>query len=159
LYLGIDTHALSVPACASALEVLAGNGVAVMFAEGDEYTPTPVIGASVYERIDSPATPEQEKQLATLSPEQVEQTELAGEKIGGMLTPAPGNEAPIRGLKVIAKSGWFAARPSGTENIYKIYTESFQGTDHLRRIPEEAQTIVSKAIAAAPNPKKDSRGK
>ena len=103
-------------------------------------------GEPVYERIDSPATPEQKKRLANLSPAQVKQTELAGEKILTMLTQAPGNDAPIGGLKVIAKSGWFAARPSGTENIYKIYAESFQGADHLRRILDEAQTIVSDAL-------------
>ena len=108
-------------------------------------------GEPVYERIDAPATPEQKKRLATLSPGQVSQTELAGEKILGMLTLAPGNAAPIGGLKVMAKSGWFAARPSGTENIYKIYAESFQGADHLRRIQEEAQSIVSEAIAPAAN--------
>ena len=73
-------------------------------------------------------------------------TELAGEKIQNVLTNAPGNGVSIGGLKVIAKSGWFAARPSGTENIYKIYAESFQGADHLRRILEEAQTIVSDAL-------------
>jgi len=109
-------------------------------------------GESAYERIDAPATPEQKKRLATLMPAQVKQTELAGEKILTMLTQAPGNDAPIDGLKVIAKSGWFAARPSGTENIYKIYAESFQGADHLRRIQAEAQMIVSKAIAPAPDP-------
>ena len=76
-------------------------------------------------------------------------TELAGEKIQTVLTHAPGNGAPIGGLKVVAESGWFAARPSGTENIYKIYAESFQGADHLRRILEEAQTIVNDAIAPA----------
>jgi phosphoglucomutase len=116
-------------------------------------------GETVYERIDSPATPEQKKRLATLSSAQVKQTELAGEKILTMLTQAPGNDAPIGGLKVIAKSGWFAARPSGTENIYKIYAESFQGVDHLRRIQEEAQIIVSKAIAPAANSTTHSKDK
>jgi len=106
----------------------------------------PGFGEPVYERIDSPATPEQKQRLANLSPAQVKQTELAGEKILTMLTQAPGNDAPSGGLKVIAKSGWFAARPSGTENIYKIYAESFQGADHLRRIQEEAQTIVNDAL-------------
>ena len=109
-------------------------------------------GESAYERIDAPATPEQKKRLATLMPAQVKQTELAGEKILTMLTQAPGNDAPIDGLKVIAKSGWFAAHPSGTENIYKICAESFQGADHLRRIQAEALMIVSKAIAPAPDP-------
>jgi phosphoglucomutase len=85
--------------------------------------------------------------LAKLSPQQVKITELAGEKIQTVLTQAPGNGAPIGGLKVAARSGWFAARPSGTEDIYKIYAESFQGKDHLGRILEEAQTIVNDAIA------------
>jgi phosphoglucomutase len=119
----------------------------------------PEFGEPVYERIDSPGTPEQRKGLAKLSPAQVKQTELAGEKILTMLTQAPGNDAPIGGLKVIAKSGWFAARPSGTENIYKIYAESFQGTDHLRRIQEEAQMIVSEAIAPAANSTADPKDK
>jgi phosphoglucomutase len=88
--------------------------------------------------------------LARLSPQQVTLTELAGEKIQAILTRAPGNGAPIGGLKVIAENGWFAARPSGTEDIYKIYAESFRGADHLRRILEEAQTIVSDALAASP---------
>lgn len=119
----------------------------------------PEFGEPVYERIDSPATPEQKKRLANLSPAQIKQTELAGEKILTMLTQAPGNDAPIGGLKVIAKSGWFAARPSGTENIYKIYAESFQGAEHLRRIQEEAQIIVSKAIAPEANSTTNSKNK
>jgi len=119
----------------------------------------PEFGEPVYERIDSPATPEQKKRLANLSPAQIKQTELAGEKILTMLMQAPGNDAPIGGLKVIAKSGWFAARPSGTENIYKIYAESFQGAEHLRRIQDEAQIIVSKAIAPEANSTTDSKNK
>jgi len=107
-------------------------------------------GKPVYERVDSPATPEQKICLANLSPPQVKQTELAGEKILAKLTHAPGNDAPIGGLKVMAENGWFAARPSGTENIYKIYAESFQGADHLRRILDEAQMIVSDALGAEP---------
>jgi phosphoglucomutase len=91
--------------------------------------------------------------LGKLSPQQVRFTDLAGEKIQTILTRAPGNGAPIGGLKVMAESGWFAARPSGTEDIYKIYAESFRGEDHLRRILEEAQTIVSDALMAAPEPK------
>ncbi len=105
-------------------------------------------GDPVYDRVEAPATPEQKELLAKLSPEQVKLTELAGEKIRSILTQAPGNGAPIGGLKVIAESGWFAARPSGTEDIYKIYAESFRGEDHLRRILEEAQTIVGAALAA-----------
>ena len=106
-------------------------------------------GEPVYDRVEAPATPEQKAQLASLSPEQVKLTELAGEKIVNVLTHAPGNGAPIGGLKVIAENGWFAARPSGTENIYKIYAESFQGADHLARILQEAQTMVDAALAVA----------
>ncbi len=110
---------------------------------------TAELGSPVYDRIEAPATPEQKAILSKLSPEQVTSTELAGEKIDRILTTAPSNGAPIGGLKVETASGWFAARPSGTENIYKIYAESFQGTDHLHRIQEEAQTIVSAALAGA----------
>jgi phosphoglucomutase len=105
-------------------------------------------GEPVYDRVEAPATPEQKEMLERLSPQQVRLTDLAGEKIQTILTHAPGNGAPIGGLKVIAESGWFAARPSGTENIYKIYAESFRGADHLRRILEEAQAIVNDAVAA-----------
>src|SRR5208337_1587031 len=106
-------------------------------------------GEPVYDRVEAPATPGQKELLARLSPQQVKLTELGGEKILTVLTQAPGNDAPIGGLKVAAESGWFAARPSGTENIYKIYAESFLGADHLRQILEEAQTIVSDALAAS----------
>jgi len=109
-------------------------------------------GEPVYDRVEAPATPDEKALLAKLSPQQVKSIELAGEKIQTVLTLAPGNGAAIGGLKVAAKSGWFAARPSGTEDIYKIYGESFQGADHLRRILEEAQTIVSNALAK-PNTK------
>jgi len=105
-------------------------------------------GAPVYDRVDAPATPAQKKKLAQLSPQQVESEQLAGEKIQNTLTRAPGNDAPIGGLKVVAENGWFAARPSGTEDIYKIYAESFRGADHLARIVTEAQGIVSAALAA-----------
>jgi phosphoglucomutase len=110
-------------------------------------------GEPFYDRVDAPATPDQKELLAKLSAQQVKFTELAGEKIQTVLTHAPGNGAPIGGLKVAAENGWFAARPSGTENIYKIYAESFRGEDHLRRIQEEAQAIVSDALAAGPEPK------
>ena len=103
-------------------------------------------GDPVYERIDAPATPDQKAILAKLSPTQVKETELAGEKITNMLTTAPGNGAPLGGLKVMSQNGWFAARPSGTENVYKIYAESFLGHDHLRRIQQEAQEIVGKTF-------------
>jgi len=105
-------------------------------------------GEPIYDRVEAAATPEQKELLAKLSPQQVTLTELAGEKIQAVLTHAPGNGARIGGLKVSAESGWFAARPSGTEDIYKIYAESFRGPDHLRRILEEAQTIVSDSLAA-----------
>ncbi len=104
-------------------------------------------GEPVFERIDAPATPAQKKILAKLSPQQIHSVDLAGEKIQTILTHAPGNGAPIGGLKVIAEQGWFAARPSGTENIYKIYAESFHGADHLQLILSEAQTIISDALA------------
>jgi phosphoglucomutase len=107
-------------------------------------------GEPAYDRVEAPATPAQKALLARLSPKQITITELAGEKIETVLTHAPGNGVPLGGVKVIADSGWFAARPSGTEDIYKIYAESFRGADHLRRILEEAQTIVSKTLAAAP---------
>jgi phosphoglucomutase len=109
------------------------------------------LGEPVYDRVEAPATPEQKKLLAALSPEQVPRTGLAGEEIQAVLTRAPGNGAPIGGLKVVAPSGWFAARPSGTEDIYKIYAESFRGEVHLRRLLEEAQAIVSGALAASPS--------
>ena len=107
-------------------------------------------GDPVYERIDAPATLEQKAILARLSAEQIKVKDLAGEKIQAILTTAPGNGAPIGGLKVVAESGWFAARPSGTEDIYKIYAESFRGADHLKRIQEEAQTIVNAALEVKP---------
>jgi phosphoglucomutase len=98
--------------------------------------------------VDAPATAEQKRVLARLSPQQVHSSELAGEKIERVLTRAPGNDAPIGGLKVESASGWVAARPSGTEDIYKIYAESFQDEAHLQRILQEAQQIVSAALAA-----------
>jgi phosphoglucomutase len=110
---------------------------------------TSEFGAPVYERIDAPATPEQKAVLQKLSPEQVEAEELAGEKITRKLTTAPGNGAAIGGLKVETENGWFAARPSGTENVYKIYAESFHGREHLQRIQEEAQALISRVFAAA----------
>jgi phosphoglucomutase len=106
-------------------------------------------GEPVYDRIEAPATPEQKEILERLSPQQVRSTDLAGEKIQAILTCAPGNCAPLGGLKVLAESGWFAARPSGTEDVYKIYAESFQGAAHLRRLVEEAQAIVSDTLAAS----------
>ena len=105
-------------------------------------------GAPVYDRVEAPATPKQKQMLKQLSAQQISSAELAGEKIQSILTKAPGNGAPIGGLKAIAASGWFAARPSGTEDIYKIYAESFRGADHLHRILADAQAIVDAALAA-----------
>jgi phosphoglucomutase len=106
-------------------------------------------GSPVYERMDAPANPAQKKVLASLSPDMVAASELAGEPIVAKLTRAPGNDAPISGLKIVTENGWFAARPSGTENIYKIYAESFKGQEHLAAIQAEAQSIVSAALLAA----------
>ena len=103
-------------------------------------------GAPAADRVEAPATPEQKEKLAKLSPQQIRITELAGEPIDKVLDRAPGNDAPIGGIKVIAASGWFAARPSGTEDIYKIYAESFRGADHLRKLLREAQEIVDRAL-------------
>ena len=106
-------------------------------------------GSPVYERIDAPASREEKTVLADLSPEQVTATQLAGEPITARLTRAPGNGAAIGGLKVVTANGWFAARPSGTEDIYKIYAESFKGPEHLRIIQEEAREIVANALKGA----------
>jgi phosphoglucomutase len=106
-------------------------------------------GNPVYERIDAPATAEQKEVLKGLSPEMVTAKDLGGEPIMAKHTRAPGNDAPIGGLKVVAENGWFAARPSGTEEIYKIYAESFKGKEHLEKIKEEAQAIVNAALKAA----------
>jgi phosphoglucomutase len=114
---------------------------------GELYTDiTREFGAPVYERIDAPATARQKAILGKLSPDQVTATELAGEPILAAVTAAPGNDAPIGGLKVVAASGWFAARPSGTEDVYKIYAESFRGSEHLHRIQEEARTLIDRVF-------------
>jgi phosphoglucomutase len=106
-------------------------------------------GRPAYRRVDAPATPAQKDVLGRLSPEQVRAGELAGEPIREVLTAAPGNHAPIGGLKVITEHGWFAARPSGTEDVYKVYAESFLGPEHLERILEEAKRLVAETLAAA----------
>jgi phosphoglucomutase len=103
-------------------------------------------GDPVYERIDTAANRAQKAALARLSPAQVSATELAGEEITERLTTAPGNGAPIGGLKVVTASGWFAARPSGTEDVYKLYAESFRGSEHLAAIQHEARQIIAGAI-------------
>ena len=105
-------------------------------------------GNPVADRAEAPASPQQKRLLAALSPEQIGSTELAGEKIESILSRAPGNGELIGGIKVVTANGWFAARPSGTEDIYKIYAESFRGARHLEHIMVEAQAIVDKAISA-----------
>ena len=110
---------------------------------------TSEFGEPAYDRVEAPASPEQKEMLGRLSPEQVVSKQLAGEPIQAVLTHAPGNGASIGGIKVVADSGWFAARPSGTEDIYKVYAESFRGVGHLHLILEEAQTVVNDALAAA----------
>jgi phosphoglucomutase len=105
-------------------------------------------GRSYHDRIDAPANRAQKAVLAGLSPAMVQAKELAGEAITAILTTAPANDAPIGGLKVVTENGWFAARPSGTEDVYKLYAESFQGRDHLARIQAEAREIVSAALGA-----------
>lgn len=110
------------------------------------------LGESFYDRVDSPATPAQKAALAKLDPGQIPLDELAGEKVQSRLTRAPGNDAPLGGLKAVAKSGWFAARPSGTEDICKIYAESFRSEAHLRRILTEARAVVSAAIGGTAAP-------
>ncbi|MEU1888118.1 phosphoglucomutase (alpha-D-glucose-1,6-bisphosphate-dependent) [Micromonospora rifamycinica] len=125
--------------CLLAAEIIATTGRT----PSEHYaTLTDRFGAPAYARIDAPADREQKALLGRLSPEQVTATELAGEPITATLTSAPGNGAPIGGLKVTTGSGWFAARPSGTEDVYKIYAESFQGPEHLARIQEEAKSLV-----------------
>jgi len=115
---------------------------------GEHYAElTRKFGVPYYTRIDAPATPAQKAKLSRLSPANVKESQLAGERIVAKLTNAPGNNAPIGGLKVVAENGWFAARPSGTENLYKIYAESFRDEAHLESIVEEAQQIVSNALA------------
>ncbi|HSP95235.1 MAG TPA: phosphoglucomutase (alpha-D-glucose-1,6-bisphosphate-dependent), partial [Thermoanaerobaculia bacterium] len=129
-----------------AVEIMAGTGRDPSELYGDL---TRELGAPVYERIDAPATAEQRAILLKLSPADLKASELAGDPIQEMLTTAPGNGAAIGGLKVVTANGWFAARPSGTEDVYKLYAESFSGREHLKRIQEEAQALVSRAFAGA----------
>jgi phosphoglucomutase len=119
---------------------------------------TAQLGTPYYTRIDAPATPEQKAQLQKLSHESVKESKLAGEPIAAKLTCAPGNNAPIGGLKVLAANGWFAARPSGTENIYKIYAESFKSEAHLGAIVSEAREIVNNALNASQALRGQARG-
>jgi len=107
-------------------------------------------GSPVYQRIDAPATRDQKAALAKLSPEAVTTDTLAGDRIVAKLTRAPGNDAPIGGLKVVTEYGWFAARPSGTEDVYKLYTESFRDRAHLEQIQDEARSIIAAALGRRP---------
>jgi phosphoglucomutase len=134
-----------VPALLAAeMTVVAGRDPAEMYVELAR-----AFGEMAYDRVGAPATPEQKRRLATLSPDDVHCTDLAGERVTSIINEAPGNHAPIGGVKVTAASGWFAARPSGTEDIYRIYAESFGGKDVLDRITEQAHTIVDAALALA----------
>ncbi|MFE3143852.1 phosphoglucomutase (alpha-D-glucose-1,6-bisphosphate-dependent) [Streptomyces scopuliridis] len=130
------------------LALLASEILAVTGKTPSEHyaTLTGRFGEPAYARIDAPATPAQKAVLARLSPEQVTADTLAGERVTSVLTEAPGNGAPIGGIKVTTENAWFAARPSGTEDVYKIYAESFQGPDHLGRVQEEARNVVSAAL-------------
>src|SRR5450631_269791 len=145
-----DKDGIAAALLSAEITARSGRDPAVMYREL-----TRDLGEPAAHRVEARATPEQKAVLAKLSPEQVQHTELGGEKIQARLTRAPGNNAPIGGLKVTTQNGWFAARPSGTEDIYKIYAESFRGKDHLHAIVADAQTIVSDALsasAAAPRP-------
>ena len=134
-----------------ALGLLAAEMTAVTGKDpGEQYAElTQALGAPVYARIDAPASPEQKARLGKLSPTSITASELAGDRIVNLATTAPGNGAAIGGLKVETENGWFAARPSGTENVYKLYAESFVGEDHLHRIQTEAQAIIQKTFDAA----------
>ena len=129
---------------AAEMTAVAGRDPGELYAEL-----TAEFGEPAYQRIDVPATPEQKTILKGLTPEQVQTSELAGEKIEAMLTTAPGNGQAIGGLKVVTANGWFAARPSGTEDVYKIYAESFLGEEHLHKIQEEAKQIIAQLFADA----------
>jgi phosphoglucomutase len=126
---------------ASEISAVAGKSPSQRYTELTER-----YGSPAYARIDSPATPAEKAALSKLSPAQVSATELAGDPITATFTTAPGNDAPIGGLKVATDYGWFAARPSGTEDVYKLYAESFRGPEHLARIQEEARAIVTAAL-------------
>ena len=102
------------------------------------------LGQSFYARIDAPATREQKARLAKLDPAELDAKDLAGEPIEAKLTQAPGNNEPIGGIKLVAENGWFAARPSGTEDVYKIYAESFRSEEHLRQIQRDAQALIAR---------------
>ncbi|MDR1999450.1 MAG: phosphoglucomutase, alpha-D-glucose phosphate-specific, partial [Frankiaceae bacterium] len=126
---------------AAEMQAVTGRSPSIAYAEL-----TARHGAPAYARVDAPATREQKARLGALRPEDVAATELAGEPILRRLTEAPGNGAPIGGLKVVTESAWFAARPSGTEDVYKIYAESFLGPEHLAAVQSEARSVVAAAL-------------
>jgi phosphoglucomutase len=107
------------------------------------------LGQSFYQRIDAPASREEKQRLSKIASEQFDVTELGGERIERKLTRAPGNGQPLGGIKVVAKSGWFAARPSGTEDVYKIYAESFRSDEHLKQIQHDAQRAIERVLSGA----------
>jgi len=150
-FLRLDRTALTTDKDGPIMDLLAAEITARTGKDpGEHYRElTAEFGSPFYTRIDAPATPEQKAKLQKLSPDAVKESDLAGEPITAKLTKAPGNNAPIGGLKVVAESGWFAARPSGTENIYKIYAESFKSQAHLNAILSEAQKIVNNALGSA----------
>jgi phosphoglucomutase len=136
-----DKDGILLALLASEIQAVTGRSPSELHAEL-----TARYGESAYARVDAPATREQKAALGKLSPEAVSATELAGEPITAKLTRAPGNDAPIGGLKVVTENAWFAARPSGTEDVYKVYAESFRGPDHLARVQEEAKAVVTAAL-------------
>jgi phosphoglucomutase len=136
-----DKDGIILALLASEITAVTGRSPSQLYSELTER-----YGAPAYARIDTAATREQKAALAKLSPEQVTASELAGEKITAALTEAPGNGAAIGGLKVVTASGWFAARPSGTEDVYKLYAESFRGPDDLAAIQKQGQEIIAAAI-------------
>jgi len=133
-----DKDGIIMTLLAAEIRAVTGKDPAAIYAEYEER-----FGRSYYGRIDAPATPEQKAKLKALSPEEIHAKELGGEPISAVYTRAPGNDAPIGGLKLVTKSGWVAMRPSGTEDIYKIYAESFLSAEHLARLQQEAQAIVA----------------
>jgi phosphoglucomutase len=136
-----DKDGIASALLAAEMSARTGRNPAALYAEL-----TRDLGTPAEDRVEAPATVEQKQKLASLSAPAIRITELAGEPVDKVLDRAPGNDAPIGGIKVIAASGWFAARPSGTENIYKIYAESFRGEDHVRMLVREAQDIVDRAL-------------
>jgi len=138
-----DKDGILLALLASEIQAVTGRSPSELHAEL-----TATYGESAYARVDAPASREQKAALGRLSPDDVTATELAGEPITAKLTRAPGNDAPIGGLKVVTENAWFAARPSGTEDVYKIYAESFHGAEHLARVQEEARAVVSAALGS-----------